>query len=316
MAPPQTKKILTVVGATGRQGGSVIAAVLSHPHLSTEYSIRALTRNASTAKLPAGVEVVEGDLNSPASLENAFKGSAAVFGMTDYWALLDRDAETAQGKRIADAAKAAGVRHLIWSSSTDVTKVTAGEITDAFYFDSKAAVEAYIESIKGDDMAATYVVPGVFMHNFINEVRRTPSGDGKLIWPKPWILDQTLVPLIDAADSGVYVAGILSQPDTSAVNGTRILGVSQWLTPAAMLSTIKRATGIEIEFVAVSAEEYQKALPQKIARELTANMVWMRDYGFFGPGAEDRQAESDWVLGEMKMKSWEEYVEQNGPWKW
>lgn len=55
-------KILSVFGATGNQGGSVIKAVLADPVLSEVFKIRAITRDAAKPAAQAlakqGVEVV------------------------------------------------------------------------------------------------------------------------------------------------------------------------------------------------------------------------------------------------------------------
>lgn len=55
-------KLLTVFGATGRQGGSVIRTVLADPGLSQKFRIRGITRdvNKPDAKALAdeGVEVI------------------------------------------------------------------------------------------------------------------------------------------------------------------------------------------------------------------------------------------------------------------
>lgn len=55
-------KTLTVFGATGNQGGSVIEAVLSDPILSKEFKIRGITRDvakpAAQALAAKGVELV------------------------------------------------------------------------------------------------------------------------------------------------------------------------------------------------------------------------------------------------------------------
>jgi uncharacterized protein YbjT (DUF2867 family) len=101
------QKVFTVIGATGQQGGSFIQWVLSDNKLSKEFKIRDVTRNASKAKLPPSVEVVESNVDDVESLKRAFKGCDVVFGMTNYWAVMNRDVEIQQGKNIADAVKAA-----------------------------------------------------------------------------------------------------------------------------------------------------------------------------------------------------------------
>lgn len=68
--------ILTVTGATGAQGGSVIDSALK----AGVYKIRAITRNieSDSAKALAarGVEVVAADLNDEESLVKAFQVSS------------------------------------------------------------------------------------------------------------------------------------------------------------------------------------------------------------------------------------------------
>ena len=57
-----TKKIITVLGATGAQGGSVVNTFLNNPKLNAEWTVRAITRNPSKAQAQElrekGAEVV------------------------------------------------------------------------------------------------------------------------------------------------------------------------------------------------------------------------------------------------------------------
>lgn len=66
-------KLLTVIGATGIQGGSVIAAALK----SGDWRIRGVTRNvnsdASKALASKGVEMVLADWNDEKTLVKAFE---------------------------------------------------------------------------------------------------------------------------------------------------------------------------------------------------------------------------------------------------
>ena len=58
-------------------------------------------------------------------------------------------------------------------------------------------------------------------------------------------------------------------------------------------------------------------MPEKIAKELTENMVLVRDYSYFGEGSEEKQASIDEkILSGVKTVTWEQYVKDNGPWKW
>ena len=58
-----TKSLLTVFGATGAQGGSLIAHILARPSLSNAYRLRGVTRDvgkpASLALREKGVEMVQ-----------------------------------------------------------------------------------------------------------------------------------------------------------------------------------------------------------------------------------------------------------------
>ncbi|MBD0839506.1 NAD(P)H-binding protein [Streptomyces sp. TRM68416] len=99
----QTQKIL-VTGATGTVGRQVVAELLARGH-----AVRALTRDAAKAGLPAGVEVVEGDLTEPDSLVPALEGVTGLHLITfggAYFAPLET------GPRILELAHAAGVRRI------------------------------------------------------------------------------------------------------------------------------------------------------------------------------------------------------------
>jgi uncharacterized protein YbjT (DUF2867 family) len=310
-------KLLTVFGATGNQGGSVIKAVLAHPTLSKEYKIRAITRDPSKPNAQAlaakGVEPVKADMEDADSVKHALEGSYAVFAVTNYWEKMSKDLEVQQGKTIADTAKAVGVKHLVWSALPNATKLTNGVLSGIEHFDSKAEVAEYIENIKGDMVA----MPAFYMSNIKGSIR--PGQDGVPTLTQPFHPTETQVALLDTAtDTGTYVAGILSQ-DPKSVNGLYVPAVSQWRTPTEIVQTISKVSGTEVKFQSVPEKVWQSFLPmpEKIAQELAENMVLIRDYSYYGKGAEKEQAKADEkVLGGAKTVSWEEFVQANGPWKW
>ncbi|KAI9724592.1 MAG: hypothetical protein M1828_003615 [Chrysothrix sp. TS-e1954] len=164
-----SQKLLVVIGATGVQGRSVINAILADSTTKAEYKIRGITRDASSSKAKAltelGVECVassarQADSNDKASLAKAFQGAHSVFGVTNFWETADPKVEERQGHNIADAAKEAGVRHLVWSSLYNVSEESKGKLTVVEHFDVKAQIEAYIRQT---GVPCSFVMMGFYM---------------------------------------------------------------------------------------------------------------------------------------------------------
>ena len=107
-------RIVLVAGATGRQGGAVVRHMLPKG-----WRLRALTRNpksyAARQLAEKGVELAEGDMDDPASLERAARGVYGIYSVQDFWTVGARR-EVQQGKNLADVAKKAGVEHFVYSS--------------------------------------------------------------------------------------------------------------------------------------------------------------------------------------------------------
>ena len=108
------KKVIAVLGSTGSQGSGLVSAILADPN--GGFSARAITRDASKDKAKAmaakGAEVVAADLDDVESLKKAFAGAYGVYAVTNFWEHFSGDKEIAQAKNIAEAAKAAGVKHI------------------------------------------------------------------------------------------------------------------------------------------------------------------------------------------------------------
>ena len=276
-------KLITIFGATGVQGGSVVKAILNDPRLFKEYRIRGVTRDpqkpAAQSLSTKGVEVVSANLDDYDSVKQAVQGSTAVFAVTNYWEKMSKEVEVKQGHNIANACKDAGVKHLIWSALPNVTKLTSGALQHVEHFDSKAEIAEFIEGMKGS-MIATHVMPGFYMQNVKGMIRPGPDGVPTLF--QPWDQDKTQVALFDAAtDMGTYVAGILSQ-DPQAVNGLYVQACSQWVTPREIVDTISQASSGPVAFQELAADDFKANLPGQVAEEMTENMVLVRDDSYFG----------------------------------
>ncbi|UZJ56406.1 hypothetical protein CBS101457_005726 [Exobasidium rhododendri] len=312
--------IITIFGATGNQGGSVIKAILANPTLSSKYKIRAVTRDASKPKAQQlaeqGAEVVVADMSDTSSVEKAIKGSTAVFSVTDFWSHKNKDTEVGQGKAVADVSKASGVKHLIWSGLPHVTKLTNGQLKHVEHFDGKAEVSEYIESIKGEDIVATYFMPAFYMSNFLTMIKPADEKTGEFTIVLPFgDGDKTQVPYIDSEkDTGAYVAAILLA-DPASVNGQHVQAVSQWATPNETANALSDATGKTFKYQDIPADVWAGFLPPPIATELKENMLLIRDYSYYGKGTAQGQEGQDKKLSLPKTSSLSSWAKSTGKWQ-
>lgn len=154
-------RIVLVAGATGRQGGAVVRHMLPKG-----WRLRALTRNpksyAARQLAEKGVELAEGDMDDPASLDRAARGVYGIYSVQDFWTVGARR-EIQQGKNLADVAKKAGVEHFVYSSVGGAERNTG--IT---HWETKWVVEKHVRSL---NLPVTILRPASFMETYhITEV--------------------------------------------------------------------------------------------------------------------------------------------------
>jgi dihydroflavonol-4-reductase len=122
-----------VTGATGKVGHAIASALLDRGD-----QVRALVRDPKRAAsvLPAGIEPMRGDVTDPESLAVAAEGCELVFnsaGMPEQWvkdeAIFDQVNAVGSGQ-VAAAAKRAGVRRFIHTSTHDVFHAETGDRFD------------------------------------------------------------------------------------------------------------------------------------------------------------------------------------------
>jgi len=305
-------KLVTIVGATGNQGGSIIKSILADSELSKEYKIRGITRDPSKPKAEKlksqGVEVVAGDLSDKASLVKAFEGSYAVYGVTNFWELFSKDAEMQQGCNIVDAAKEAGVKVLVWSSLPHVTKLTKGKLPNVEHFDGKAEVGEYAEKI---GVPTVEFQAGFYMSNLKAMIRKNDDGSYIITWPMP---PDTKIHCFDAEDdTGKFVAGILANPE--AFIGKKVLGYTATYTPEDIVKTFEEVSGKKASYMEVPDEGFQNALPYppKLQREMMENFLLIRDYGYYGQDSQE-DLEASLKVPREGLTSLAEALKKMGPW--
>ncbi|KAF8253672.1 putative NmrA family transcriptional regulator [Wilcoxina mikolae CBS 423.85] len=303
-------KLLTVFGATGTQGGSVIRTILSHPVLSQQFRLRAITRDpskpSSLALQTRGVEVVKADLNNKHSLITAISGSHSVFAVTNFWETISKSTEIQQGRNIADVSAETGVEHLIWSTLPHVTKLTEGKLPNVPHFDGKAEVDEYIRNL---GIPMTSFVPGFYMSNLPGMMPKGEDGTYTLSWPVP---GSTKFPLFSPGDdTGKFVSSILLRREEML--GGRVFGASGWWSGEEVVETFQRVTGEKAVYKEVPGDVWKSFLPEAVAQEMLENFLLVRDYKYFGPGAEEGVEMAVGML-EEKPVGLEEFLKKKGAW--
>ena len=280
-------QLLTVFGATGQQGGSVVEYVLKDPELSKQYKVRGITRDltkpAAQALQQKGVEIVKADADDKNSLEKAMQGSHTVVGVTA--TIYDeklKERELAQGKAMADAAVAAGVQYFIFSTLTNGGKVSGGKISRLAHFDVKAEIEDYIRT---KPMKSAFFAPGSFMQNFNHFMGPRPVGDGSYAIAN-FVKPETQLPLIDTVDdTGKYVGAILADPDK--YEGKVFSSCTRLYTYSEIVETMSKSSGKTVHYKQLPLDVWKSFLPAESADYLVDMFLWIQDYGYFGPQTEE-----------------------------
>lgn len=265
------KKIIAVVGATGAQGGGLVRAILNDP--SGEFSARALTRdvNSNSAKelQELGAEVVRADVDDADSLKAAFAGAYGAFCVTFFWAHFSPEKEQAQAGNMAQAAKHAGVQHVIWSTLEDTRKwipITDSRMPTLMgkykvpHFDSKGESDHLFSDL---GVPTTFLLTSFYWDNLIHFGMGPKKGpDGKLMFTLP--MGDKKLPGIAAEDIGKCALSVFKKG--SDLLGKKFGIAGEHLTGTQMAASLSKAFGQEVRYNEVSPEAY-------------------RGFGF--PGAED-----------------------------
>ncbi|PCI39642.1 MAG: nucleoside-diphosphate sugar epimerase [Elusimicrobia bacterium] len=260
--PKDAKKIIAVIGATGAQGGGLVRAILNDKD--GEFSVRAITRDPNSDKAKAlaaaGAEVVQGDVDDAASLRKAFEGAYGAFCVTFFWDHFSPEKELAQAKDMAEAAKAAGLNHVIWSSLEDTRKKvplsddrmpTLQGKYKVPHLDAKGEAD---EFFLNSGVAATVLQTSFYWENFIYFGMGPQEGpDGKLAISFP--MGDEKLPGIAAEDIGLCALGIFKK---GAPAGGETVGIAgEHLTGAELAEKLSAALGKSVAYNDVAPETYR-----------------------------------------------------------
>jgi uncharacterized protein YbjT (DUF2867 family) len=190
-----------------------VRAILADP--SGGFAVRAITRdpNKDSAKALAakGAEVVSANLDEVESLKKAFAGAYGVYAVTNFWEHFSAEKEKVQAKNIADAAKAAGVKHVIWSTLEDTRQFMPADdkrmpmLQEKYrvpHFDAKAEADAFFSGVPTTFLLTTFYWDNLYMFGLAPK----RGDDGKYSWAFP--MGQKKLAGIAAEDIGKVAYGI------------------------------------------------------------------------------------------------------------
>ena len=275
--------VVLVTGATGRQGGAVAEHLIS-----ADFPVRALVRDPQKPRAQElaqrGAELATGDMDDPVSLERALEGVYGVFSVQNFFQA-GYEGEVRQGTSLADAAKAMGVSHFVYSSVG-----SAHRETGVSHFESKRRVEEHVRSI---EVPYTIVRPVFFMHNW--EGMRDQILDGT--FPSPLSPDTSLQQL-SVEDLGAFVVEVMANP--RAWLGREMDLAGDELTMPEIANTFGRVTGEEVRHVQIGWDDFR----QDAGEELFEMYRWLEEEGY--------EADIEFLRAGRQLTPLEEYLRHHG----
>jgi uncharacterized protein YbjT (DUF2867 family) len=238
------KKIIAVVGATGAQGGGLARAVLDDSN--GPFALRALTRHADSPRArelaARGAEAVEADLDDEASVRRAFDGAYGAFVVTNFWEQLTPEQEAArspaqmeldQAEIAARAAKAAGLKHVVWSTLEDTRPYFAHLGSDlptllgkykVPHLDCKGEANTFFVQ---QGVPTTFLETTTYYENFVLGWGVQRAQNGELILTSP--PGDSVLALVAAEDIGrtaygIFLAGVRFISRTVSLAGALATG--------------------------------------------------------------------------------------------
>lgn len=235
-----SQPLIAVVGATGQQGGAVTDALLARGA-----RVRALVRDPDAARAVSlaerGVELAPGDLSHAESLDKFLAGADAAFAVTTMTGPNGTEGETADGLAIADAARRAGLGHLLYSSVGGAERHTGIP-----HFESKRRVEEHIREL---ELHATFLRPVFLMENFLG-FGIGADKDGVVVqMPLP---DDIPLEMVAVRDVGLAAAAILL--DGTETEGSAVEIAGDRRTGSQIAAAFGEAANLPARYVALSTD--------------------------------------------------------------
>ncbi|KAF7540295.1 hypothetical protein G7054_g1515 [Neopestalotiopsis clavispora] len=242
-------RTILITGATGKQGGSLVNALLA---AKADFKILALTRDVSSPSaqrlvaISPNIKLIQGNLDDTDDVfKNARKAtSSPIWGVFSVQTPgMNKDGpiiEEKQGKDLVDSALKNDVRHFVYSSVDRSGAKSIENQTDIPHFISKHNIEHHlINTSAGTPMNWTILRPVAFMENF-------DGGMVGKVFATCWklIVKSRPLQLIATSDIGAFAAKSFMEPEKFAGKAISLAGDE--LTFEQMSAIFKEKTGSDV----------------------------------------------------------------------
>ncbi|MET9247919.1 NmrA family NAD(P)-binding protein [Nonomuraea sp. NPDC003709] len=260
-------KTIVVMGATGLQGRAVTARLLTGG-----WRVRAVTRDpdaaGARALAKAGARLVRAEMDDPASLAAAAEGAYGLFsvqptvGSPGTPAGFTADHEVAWGRNVADAAHAAGVRHLVYASVAGAGRHNTEKLPQNVV--SKWRIEQHITRL---GLPATFLRPVSFMENYTGAYH---LHDGAVTTAFDPAVPQQIMAVDDV---GAFAALAFARPEEWIGRAVDLAGDE--LTPLEIAAAMSEAVGRPLPYVQIPIEVIARA-----GEEFAFAYTWLNERGW------------------------------------
>src|SRR5467141_5186361 len=282
------KKLIAVIGATGHQGGAVVRALQAWG----QFKVRALPRNPDKHRYLAD-EVTEADLNRPETLAAAFKGAYGVFLVST--SSLEGTDERKQGTAAVQAARHAGVKHVVWSTLPDVEAISGGRF-HVPHFTNKAKVDRIVKDAGFANH--TFAIAPFFYQNLVGAMAPQQQADGSMGWALPLDPSVRCIHMGDIRELGNIVAGAFAHPD-EAGHGEYLPLVGDLLNFNEIVETLNRQ-GHKFSVKQIPKEVFAGLFPG--AAELAEMIGYWEVHTYLGSDSSDQIALANKIAGRQPTK--------------
>ncbi len=305
-------KTIVVTGATGAQGGGLARAILNDTN--SAFRVRAVTRNPQSDNAKAlarnGAEIVTADLDDVESLKKAFKDAYGAFCVTNYWEHFSPEKEIKQVSNMAEAAKTAGLKHVIWSTLEDTRKwiplndnrmPTLMEKYKVPHFDGKGEADHFFTDL---GVPTTFLLASFYWDNLIHfgmGPKQGPDGQFAITFP----MGDKPLSGIAAEDIGRCAYGLFKKGNEFIGKTVGIAGGH--LTGNEMAAALSKALGKKVVYNEVTPETFRSfGFPG--ADDLGNMFQFYRDFNDYFCGI--RNVDETRKIN-PELQSFDQWLEQN-----